>query len=200
MKPTKETITGLILAGGRGSRFDNRDKGLIPYKNSTLVEHCITKLKSQVNTIMVSANRNLDFYANLNVEVVEDSITDFSGPLAGIHAALQNMQTEWLLSIACDTPCFPHDYSNQLANAIQNNENLLAVAQSNKQIQSVSILVHKSLYSSLNQFLISGERKAKIWLAQHNPVIVDFNSPMHAFYNVNTPDDLAELERLDSNV
>lgn len=193
--PTKNDITGLILAGGRGSRFNEQDKGLIPYKGSTLVENAISKLTPQVSSIILSANRNLDVYNKLDVECIEDSYSNFLGPLAGIHTALQTIKTEWLVSIACDTPCFPLHYVETLASSITKNKTRLAVAQSNNRLQNVFMLAHKSLFSSLDDFLERGERKAQIWIQQHNPNIVDFEQP-HAFYNINTPEDLTQIEEL----
>lgn len=193
--PTKNNTTGLILAGGRGQRFNNQDKGLIPFKSSTLIEHAIAKLSLQVKTIVLSVNRNLDFYSSLNVSCIEDRFSDYSGPLAGIHSALNVMQTEWLISMACDTPCFPEDYVERLSSSIQTSESRLAVVRTNNQLQNVFMLVHKSLFESLDKFLTCGERKAQIWLEQNKPTIVDF-SQQHAFYNINTPEDLTKIEKL----
>lgn len=194
--PTKENISGLILAGGRGKRFNGKDKGLIPYKNSTLVEHAIARLQPQTSHIVVSANRHFEFYQDRGIHFIKDKIVDYAGPLAGIHAALDETKTEWLVSIACDTPCFPQNYVEQLALAAAKNKTLIAVAHSHNRLQNISMLLHKSLYNSLDTFLNAGERKAQIWLEQHNPAIVEFNQPTHVFYNINTPDELSEIEQL----
>ncbi len=197
--PTKDNISGLILAGGRGTRFNDADKGLIAYKDSTLVEHAIARLQPQVSNIIVSANRNFEFYQGLNIPFIKDRITGYSGPLAGIHAALENMDTPWLVSIACDTPCFPLNYVEQLMQSVKKDNSLIAVASSHNRLQNISMLLHQSLYLSLDTFLKAGERKAQIWLEQHNPAIVEFNHPAHAFYNINSPDELSEIERLSCN-
>lgn len=200
--PTKHSMTGLILAGGRGQRFNDQDKGLILYKGTTLVENAITRLAPQVKTLMLSVNRNLDYYRNLNVSCTEDHFSDYLGPLAGIHSALKNMQTDWLVTIACDTPCFPTNYAERLAASLHSAESkpqaLLAVVRSDHRLQNVFMLVHKNLFLSLDSFLRSGERKAKIWIEQNNPTIVDFTQA-HAFANINTPEDLASIEALRCN-
>jgi len=198
-KPTKENTSGLILAGGRGRRFDNQDKGLINFRGTTLVEHAILKLTPQVHRVLISANRNLDFYAQLKLTCIEDASTDYLGPLAGIHAALQNLQTDWLVSVACDTPCFPRNYVKKLSNALSQSNSLIAIAQSDARLQSVFMLVHKTLFNSLDEFLKQGERKVQIWIEQHKPVIVNFNKSTQAFYNVNTIEDLNRLEELNCN-
>ena len=193
--PTKNDITGLILAGGQGTRFNDQDKGLIPYKNSTLVENAISKLAPQVKTIFLSANRNLNFYNSLNSTCIEDNYSDYLGPLAGIHSALQTMQTPWLASIACDTPCFPSDYVKKLSLSLKDKKSLLAVVQTGSQLQNVFMLAHKDLFESLDTFLSKGERKAQIWIEQNNPTIVQFER-QEAFYNINTPEDLENIEAL----
>jgi len=198
--PTKANITGLILAGGRGQRFNNEDKGLIAYKDSTLAEHALARLTPQTNSLLISANRHFEFYEGIGATLIKDEIKDYAGPLAGIHAALNTIETEWLATIACDTPCFPIDYVSQLANAIEKSKTLVAVASSQNRLQNISMLVHKSLYPSLNAFLNAGERKVQIWLEKNNPVIVDFNNPKHAFYNINTPEDLIAFEKLNCDV
>lgn len=197
--PANTTISGLILAGGQGKRFAGQDKGLIPFKGTTLVEYAINRLKSEVNEVIISANRNLDFYQKLQLRCVEDSIADYSGPLAGIHAALRVIDTEWLVSIACDTPCFPGNYVRALALKQQQANSRLVVAQSHGRLQNVFILIHKSLLGSLDTFLESGERKAQIWIEQNSPAIAGFSENDTAFYNINTPEDLKQLENLPCN-
>ncbi|VAW94556.1 Molybdenum cofactor guanylyltransferase [hydrothermal vent metagenome] len=197
--PTKGNTSGLILAGGRGQRFNNQDKGFIPFQGKTLAEHAIARLAPQVNTVLVSANRHLDDYQKLEATCVQDIFSDYPGPLAGVHAALKHTELDWLVSVACDTPCFPTDYVKKLSAALSQSSSLIAVAKSNSRLQNVFMLVHKTLFRSLDKFIRNGERKAQIWLEQHNPVIVDFNKPAHAFYNINTPEDLAEIEKLQCN-
>ena len=193
--PTKNNVTGLILAGGRGQRFNDEDKGLIPYKGSTLTEHAISRLTPQVKTILLSVNRNLDYYKSLNATCIEDSFSDYPGPLAGIHTALKKIQTEWLVTIACDTPCFPLNYVEKLSSSLLDQKSLVAVVKNKNRLQNTFILVHKNLFASLDSFLNNGDRKAQIWLEQNNPSIVDFKQ-QHAFYNINTPEDLINIEAL----
>jgi len=194
--PNKANLTGLILAGGQGQRFNRQDKGLISFKNTTLIEYVIERLRPNVNQLLISANRNLDFYQSLNADCITDAIENFSGPLAGIHAALKNLQTDWLISVACDTPYFPADYVERMLTTLNESNSLLAIAQSNSQLQNVFMLAHKNLFNSLDTFLNKGERKAQIWVEQHQPVIVDFSDIDNAFYNINTPEDLIELEKM----
>ena len=61
----KSKVTGLILAGGRGTRMGRVDKGLQPFQGSTLAAHVLRRLAPQVSTVMVNANRKLPQYQAL---------------------------------------------------------------------------------------------------------------------------------------
>ena len=93
----KEDITGLVLAGGKGSRMGGVDKGLVAFEDVPLVEHVIGILKPQCRTLVVSANRNEDVYAKYGYPVVTDDDKNFSGPLAGIAAALEIVKTPYMV-------------------------------------------------------------------------------------------------------
>ena len=84
----RDQITALILAGGRGSRFDGADKGLLDFKGQPMVSHALNALAKQVHLVLVSANRHLEQYEALGVPVVRDRLADYQGPLAGIEAWL----------------------------------------------------------------------------------------------------------------
>src|SRR5580658_1275779 len=102
-------ITGLVLAGGRGSRMGGIDKGLQAHHGVPLAQHALRRLAPQVATTMLSANRNLETYAAMGVPVWSDETADFSGPLAGMLAGLNHCGTEYLATVPCDAPDFPLD-------------------------------------------------------------------------------------------
>jgi molybdopterin-guanine dinucleotide biosynthesis protein A len=97
-------ITGLILAGGRGSRMGGVDKGLQSHRGTTLVQHTLERLRPQVGSVMINANRNLDVYATLGAPVRPDALADFPGPLAGMLAGLEHCDTAWLATVPCAAP------------------------------------------------------------------------------------------------
>ncbi|MFP4595882.1 molybdenum cofactor guanylyltransferase, partial [Ralstonia sp.] len=88
MIPTSD-ITGLILAGGRGSRMGGVDKGLQVFQGAPMAMHTLMRLSPQVGHVLINANRNLAAYESFGVPVVVDSMPDFAGPLAGILAGLE---------------------------------------------------------------------------------------------------------------
>ncbi len=198
-------ITGLILAGGRGSRMGGLDKGLQTFHGTPLALHALRRLQPQVGQVMINANRNLDAYAALGVPVYPDEVADYAGPLAGFLSGLAHCATPYLMTVPCDTPCFPTDLVPRLARALESAQADIAVATApdkdaegrvELRPQPVFCLLRSSLHASLLDYTRDGGRKVGAWTAQHRSVQVPFNAPGDdplAFANVNT---LAELQAL----
>jgi molybdopterin-guanine dinucleotide biosynthesis protein A len=189
-----ELITGLILAGGRGSRMGGVDKGLQNYRGLPLAMHALLRLSPQVGQVMINANRNLGAYESFGVPVWPDALPDFSGPLAGFLAGLDHCETPYLVTVPCDTPLFPSDLVARLSSALQAQGAEIAMARTGAQVQPVFTLMKTSLLESLVRFTEGGGRKIDRWTAQHHTVEVDFDDES-AFANANTQDELVALER-----
>ena len=103
-----QDITGLILAGGRGSRMGGVDKGLQTFNGMPLALHTLTRLQmgGGVGQTMINANRNLAAYESFGVPVWPDGLADYAGPLAGFLTGLERCETPWLVTVPCDTPLF----------------------------------------------------------------------------------------------
>jgi molybdopterin-guanine dinucleotide biosynthesis protein A len=112
---TSEHITGLILAGGRAQRMGGIDKGLIPFHGKPLIESAISRLKLQVSTILINANRSITKYSHYGYPVLMDETPDFSGPLAGFSVGLKHCKTPYLLTSPCDSPLLPTDLAQKMA-------------------------------------------------------------------------------------
>ena len=111
-------ITGLVLAGGRGSRMGGVDKGLQNFNGMPLALHALMRLAPQVGEMMINANRNLAAYESFGVPVWPDGLADYAGPLAGFLTGLERCETPYLLTVPCDTPLFPLDLAQRLAEAL----------------------------------------------------------------------------------
>lgn len=191
-------ITGLVLAGGRGSRMGGGDKGLQTYGGQPLALHALRRLQPQVGTAALNANRNLPAYAAMGVPVWPDSVPGFPGPLAGLLAGLERCKTPWLATVPCDTPLFPFDLISRLAAALHQAgpDAEIAVAAAVEvgvlRAQPVFCLLRRELRDGLAACLHGGERKAGGWMRQHRCVEVRFYDAS-AFFNANTPADLQQL-------
>jgi len=194
----KNEITGLVLAGGRGTRMGGIDKGLQTHLGVPLALHALERLRPQVATLMLNANRNLAAYQAMDVPVWPDEITDYPGPLAGMLAGLKNCSTPYLVTVPCDTPNFPKDLVVRLAEGL-NVDGEMATAYTLEdqglRAQPVFCLMRVSLRGSLNAFVGSGERKTGLFAARHNSAKVVFDDPA-AFANANTLAELANLQNL----
>jgi molybdenum cofactor guanylyltransferase len=201
----KNLITGIVLAGGRGSRMGGIDKGLQLYNDTPLAKHAIQRLQPQVGNLLINANRNIEIYkiwgSDVNAEVIVDGLADFAGPLAGFLVGLQQCKTPFLMTVPCDTPRFPSNLVARLSDAlVQNNADIAMVSSPDEEgvmrHQPVFCLMKRELLESLIVFTDADGRKIGAWAAQQKLVRVNFNE-VHddpkAFYNANTLEDLQQL-------
>jgi len=191
-------ITGLILAGGRAQRMGGIDKGLIPFHQKPLIESTMTRLKPQVSTILINANRNVTKYAAYGYPVIMDETPDFSGPLAGFSAGLKACKTPYLLTAPCDSPLLPEDLGARLATELEQGDYQLVYASSKETdgkvwAQPVFCLMRANLQDSLEAFLKKGDLKIDRWFKELKSSTVIFDEA-NAFANVNTPEELKALE------
>ncbi|MDH5180655.1 MAG: molybdenum cofactor guanylyltransferase [Gammaproteobacteria bacterium] len=186
--PQLTDITGLILAGGRASRLQGEDKGLILLAGKPLIAYTIERLAPQVNSILISANRNRLAYAGYGLPVFADDNADFNGPLAGMLAGLKQCNTPWLQCVPCDNPRLPDDLVMQLSGRILA-DTAIAVPRWQGRLQPVYSLLHRSLTAPLEQALKQGHYKVQQWVTEQPHVVVDFPDTA-GFFNINTPQDL----------
>ena len=201
------SITGLILAGGRGARMGGVDKGLQNFNGTPLTLHTLMRLQMQdavtVSEMMIIANRNLSAYESFGVQVWPDSTDNFAGPLAGFLTGLERCETDLLLTVPCDSPLFPLNLTQRLLDALIAEDADIAVAAAKEEdgsvrAQPVFCLMRVSLLESLVKFMQSGGRKIDAWTAQHTTVLVPFDTDdvdPRAFFNANTLEELHRLEQ-----
>lgn len=196
-------ITGLVLAGGQGSRMGGADKGLQLHRGQPLALHALKRLAPQVGTVLLNANRNLTDYAAMGVPVLPDLAPDglpsYAGPMAGFAAGLARCETPYLVTVPCDSPLFPLDLVQRLAEALTTADADIAMPTIDEdgvmRPQPVFCLMKASVRDSLLAFTASGQGKIDRWAAQHRVVRVPFGD-RQAFFNANTLDELNQLEHL----
>ncbi|PZQ74208.1 MAG: molybdenum cofactor guanylyltransferase MobA [Variovorax paradoxus] len=198
-------ITGLVLAGGRGSRMGGLDKGLQDFAGEPLALRALQRLAPQVHRVMLSANRNLLSYEFFGAPVVTDALPDHPGPLAGFLAGLRHCETPCMLTVPCDAPNFPPDLAQRLADAMKAQRADIAMASAPElqpdgsrrlRPQPVFCLLRTTLQGSLAAFLEGGGRKVSAWTAQHAVAMVPFDQPddaPDAFFNANTQAELQSI-------
>jgi molybdopterin-guanine dinucleotide biosynthesis protein A len=196
-----QDITGLVLAGGRGSRMGGVDKGLQNFNGLPLALHTLMRLQPQVGLMMLNANRNLSAYESFGAEVWPDTSGNFDGPLAGFLTGLEHCSTPYILTVPCDTPLFPTDLVARLAHALAEADADIAMPSAQEEDgklrpQPVFCLMRSDVMESLVAFTQAGGRKIDAWTAQHHTVIVPFDRTddgAKAFFNANTLEELQSL-------
>ena len=206
------TITGLILAGGRGTRMGRVDKGLQPFRGATLAAHVMQRLAPQVASVAINANRNLPQYQAIadaaaapgaGGKVLPDELGNYEGPLAGLHTGLRHCATPLLLTAPCDSPFLPSDLAQRLHAAMQEQDADLAVAVTmepddsgalQRQLHPVFSLMKASLLPQLEAYLASGARRMEGWYKTLRMAEVMFEQA-DAFRNINTLTELQYFER-----
>jgi molybdopterin-guanine dinucleotide biosynthesis protein A len=187
-------VTGLVLAGGRGSRMGGVDKGLAPFRGRPLVATVLERLAPQVDEILVNANRNPEAYAAFGHRVIADEVPGFAGPLAGFERGLAHAQGEFLATVPCDSPFLPVDLVARLRAGLEATGAQVALARTGEQVHPVFCLLRREVAPSLREFLATGQRKIDRWTASLPFVEVAFDDEPDAFANINTPDELAGFE------
>lgn len=184
-------ITGVLLAGGQGSRMGGVDKGLVELHGRPMAAHVIGRLGPQVDELLINANQNAERYAAFGHDVFPDQIGGFAGPLAGLHAALSRASHPLVVTAPCDSPFLPEDLVTRLKAGLDAAGADLAVAKTFDQAHPVFCLCRREVLSHLAAFLESGGRKIDRWYATLKVVEVNFDDEEAAFRNINTREDLS---------
>ncbi len=192
-------VLGVILAGGLARRMGGGDKALLPLAGGTLLDAVIAR--PQVHTLLLNANGDPARFASFGLEVVADPVEGFPGPLAGVLAGMEAAAARylpWVVSLAADTPFFPADLVARMLAAVAREDAELACAASGGRTHPVFGLWPTRLAVDLRRALLEeGLRKIDAWTARYRLAVVDWPcEPFDPFFNVNTPAELAEAERL----
>lgn len=196
-------VLGVILAGGLARRMGGGDKALLPLAGGTLLDAVIARARPQVHTLLLNANGDPARFARFGLEVVVDPVAGFPGPLAGVLAGMEaaarcEPPLPWVVSLAADTPFFPADLVARMLAAVTREGAELACAASGGRTHPVFGLWPSRLAADLRRALVEeGLRKIDLWTARYRLAVVDWPcEPFDPFFNVNTPAELAEAERL----
>ena len=194
---------GVVLAGGLARRMGGGDKARLRIGGRTIIERVLARLKPQCAALILNANGDPARFADTGLAVVPDSVPDFAGPLAGILAGLDWAAKEApdiadIVSVPGDCPFLPEDLVARLSAARAREAAPLACARSGEWRHPVVGLWPVALRGDLRQALVAeGLRKIEAWTARHGVAVADWPAlPVDPFFNINTPEDAAEAERI----
>ena len=193
-KLQKDKISIAILSGGKSSRMEGNDKGLIDFYGKSVLSRIINLASNFSSDIFVVANNNLDKYNQIHPYVYTDILEDFQGPLSGIYTALSKCKNEKLIILPCDGP-FIKDVYFQVLTEYESGKNI-QVVKANDRLQPVYARIDSSLLNNLENFLQTGERKIDKWYNSCGFDEICFDKNVEMFLNINSKDDIKKNEQL----
>lgn len=203
MTAEADSIVGVLLAGGLARRMGGGDKPMRTVGGQSMLARVVARIEPQCDGLILNANGDPARFAELGLPVVADAVAGFPGPLAGILAGLDwvaanRPEARWMLSAAADCPFLPRDLVRRLDDARRTRNALLAVAASGGQSHHVIALWSLALRAPLREAVVNeGCRAVGRWMTRYPVATAEWPAtPFDPFFNANTPDDLAEAERL----
>ena len=199
----ENNILGIILAGGKSSRF-GEDKSTVKLGNKTLLDHSVNKIENEFNEILVISNNKEFNFKNNKIHVVEDCIEGQLGPLVGILTAMKwvkknNKNYKWIASFPCDTPFFDMKFISELKIKIKQTSKKLIFLNSDKKRHNIFGLWSVDLIDTLEEDIKNGLRKVELWADKIGYENININDEkFDRFLNINTKKDLEKAkENLD---
>lgn len=203
--PPREAVLGCVLAGGLSRRMGGGDKALKLLAGRPMLAHVVERLQPQVGQLILNANGDPQRFEDYGLPVVADTIEGFTGPLAGVLAAMRHAGRDSAFShvatAAADTPFFPADLVARLS-AEAADASTVVLATSNGNRHPVFGLWPVALGDDLEGWLRSTDTyKVLAWIGRHKLRTVDFpltavaGETLDPFFNANTPEDMLQAER-----
>ena len=199
----ENNILGIILAGGKSSRF-GEDKSTVKLGNKTLLDHTINKIENEFNEILVISNNKEFNFKNNKIHVVEDCIEGQLGPLVGILTAMKwviknKKNYKWIASFPCDTPFFDIKLISELKIKVKETSKKLIFLNSNKKRHNIFGLWSMDLIEILEKDIKNSFRKVELWADKIGYENININEEkFDRFLNINTKKDLEKAkENLD---
>ena len=199
----ENNILGIILAGGKSSRF-GEDKSTAKLGNKTLLDHTVSKIENEFNEILVISN-NKDFnFKNNKIHILGDCIEGQLGPLVGILTAMKwvtknKKKYKWIASFPCDTPFFDIKLISELKIKVKETSKKLIFLNSNKKRHNIFGLWSMDLIEILEKDIKNSFRKVELWADKVGYENININEEkFDRFLNINTKKDLEKAkENLD---
>lgn len=188
----RKGVTCIILAGGQGKRMGGKNKALIPFNNSTLIENAIQALQPQVDEIIISANRDLSYLKALDFTVIEDQ-TKNQGPLIGIVSAAEHINTKTVVVTPCDVINIPDTYVKELIFTLELTKSDVVVAKTKQRTQHLNCAFKLEAIENLKKIISEGSLRVSDWHAQMKTSYVEFDRKGEQYFkNLNEPCDFSE--------
>jgi molybdenum cofactor guanylyltransferase len=187
-------ILGAIIAGGFSSRMGGREKCFIELDGATLLDRTLSRLRFQVDEVVINANGDASRFATTGAIVVEDVLRQVTTPLAGLHAVLcygANHGFDAVVTMPSDAPFLPLDLVERLLAAGEvtgaaiarsgGQDHYLTGIWTTAMAKPLGRLMETEGLLRVRDFVVKAKTEKVVWAAlPHDP-----------FFNINTPEDLA---------
>jgi molybdopterin-guanine dinucleotide biosynthesis protein A len=197
----------LVLAGGRSTRFGDRDKAVADLAGTPMIRRVVDRIAPVVDEVVINcraeqvdpiadALAGSDFDATFAVDRDPDE-----GPMAGIARGLEAVSAEYALVVACDMPFVDPDFAAYLFERAAGHD--AAVPRPDEWYQTTQAVYRtEPMAAACRRALDRDEHRIVAPLSELDDVVVDASeiervASLDTFENVNTPDEFAAAtERL----
>ncbi|HEV8039389.1 MAG TPA: molybdenum cofactor guanylyltransferase [Bryobacteraceae bacterium] len=181
--------SGFVLAGGGSSRM-GRDKAMLPYRGTTLVEHLARIVQEAAGAVALIAEPSR--YRSLGYPVYPDKFPG-CGPLGGVYTALSVSSTDWNLIVACDMPGISAEVLRALlGSASESGKKCVVAIGPAGEPEPLCAVYHRSCLPVLERAMEEKRFKMKDLVAELDATLKLVNAS--ALANVNTPAEWADFE------
>ena len=187
-KIQKDDLSIAILSGGKSSRMDYEDKGLIEFNGFHVLSRIVKLSCKYSNDVFVITNNKLEEYKKLHPYIHSDILDDYQGPLSGIYTALSKCKNKHVIILPSDGPFIKEDYFETLINYGEDHN--ILVVKTGDRLQPVYARLASSLKENLKVFLETGERKIDKWYTACGYKDIYFEQSDEMFININSKDDI----------
>ncbi|BBB27047.1 molybdenum cofactor guanylyltransferase MobA [Amphritea japonica] len=186
-------LAGVVLAGGQGSRMGGQDKGLVPFRHAPMISWTLQQVRPAVDHLMISCNRNMHLYSRFGETLVSDHEVGYCGPLAGIQAALAELDTDFshLLVLPCDTPLLSLQVIDQLVDSARQYPDHIVFLKTGDREHYLHAVIPVCYQTALKQWLAAGQGAVGRWYRQFPHYVLDASRDGDCLLNMNTPELLA---------
>jgi len=196
-------VVGVVLAGGLARRMGGGDKPMTALAGKPILEYILARVRPQVDALALNANGDPGRFAYYDMDVIADTMDGNPGPLAGVLSGLEwarreHPEARWLATFPGDAPFLPKNLVSRLSQAVERAGADLACAASDGRAHPVVGLWPVRLADDLRRAMTDDDvRKVDRWTGRHKLIQVEFAAePVDPFFNANSPEDIAQAERL----
>ena len=195
----ENNIIGIILAGGKSSRF-GEDKSNIRLGSKTLLDHTIDKIEKEFSEVLIISNNKEYNFKNKKIHTVKDCIEGQLGPLVGILTAMKwvnenKKNYKWIASFPCDTPFFDTKLISKLKSKTKETSKKLIFLNSDKKRHNIFGLWSMDLIETLEKDIKNSFRKVEIWADKVGYESININTEkFDKLLNINTKEDFEKAK------